>query len=711
MSHALIGRWQGRMRRRRLAILLVLVLPVALGVLAILQRWTAPFVLAFVAVAILLAILVVFVRTWRSIDQAHVVRALDARMADLQDSSDLLRRDARDLTPLQQLQRVRILETLAARAVPDLRRPWPKRWILLSLFAGGLLVAAARYWPPSAAVPSSAATDRAAPATPAFTVLRAARIGIAPPAYTGLPERNEGQLDIHAVEGARLDWSLQFDPSPQTAHLQFHDGSELALVRQGEVWTAQRILERSLLYRLVIDAGPPLAEERLYRLDAIPDRAPELRVLAPEKTLNQHEPGQGSWALDVEVSDDFGVGEAHLDLTLAQGSGEQVAVSTRRLRLRADPGDDPRSRRFRHRLGLGSLGLAAGDDLIVHFEVADKRMPKANVARSAAYILRWPLDAALASEGVEGIVQKVMPAYFRSQRQIIIDTEALIAEQPALSADRFLERSDGIGVDQKILRLRYGQFLGEEFESGRADHADEAEHDDAQAPDREDALRTGSEHAEAEGNTTFGRVDDVLEAYGHTHDHAEAATLLDPQTKKLLKSALDEMWLAELHLRQGEPRKALPYENRALGYIKQVQQSTRIYLARVGLELPPVDTSRRLSGKRDGLRDPRGVLDAAEVEDAPLRAFYLDLSGAQTIDSDALVAWVRAHESRLEDPLGLIAAADTFARDPDCANCRRALLDQLWLAMPARPARIGLRVQPDALGEAYLDALEERPAQ
>jgi hypothetical protein len=307
-------------------------------------------------------------------------------------------------------------------------------------------------------------------------------------------------------------------------------------------------------------------------------------------------------------------------------------------------------------------------------------------------------------------VQKVLPAYFRSQRQIIIDSEALIAEQPTLSADRFLARSDGIGVDQKILRLRYGQFLGEEFESGGSAHSkDEAHAEEKGAPaSQQDALRSDGDHAEKEGGTAgFGRAEDVLAEYGHTHDHVEAATLLDPETKKILKAALSEMWQAELHLRQGEPRKALPYENRALGFIKQVQQSTRIYLARVGLELPPVDFARRLTGERDGLRDPRGALEPAQVEDDPLRQFYLALSTGQAVDLDDLDAWIRAHERRLDDALGLIATTDALRRDPACDSCRRDLLDRLWSAMPARPARIGLRVQPGALGQAYLGTLGE----
>ena len=48
--------------------------------------------------------------------------------------------------------------------------------------------------------------------------------------------------------------------------------------------------------------------------------------------------------------------------------------------------------------------------------------------------------------------------------EIIIDAEALIRQRRSLAAEDFVKRSDAIGIDQRILRLRYGQFLGEESE-------------------------------------------------------------------------------------------------------------------------------------------------------------------------------------------------------------------------------------------------------
>src|SRR5690606_4258568 len=70
----------------------------------------------------------------------------------------------------------------------------------------------------------------------------------------------------------------------------------------------------------------------------------------------------------------------------------------------------------------------------------------------------------------------------------------------------------------------------------------------------------GSGHAETPGATPggLGHADGVLEEFGHVHDIPEAATLLDPKTRALLRRALGEMWQSELALRQARPDDALP---------------------------------------------------------------------------------------------------------------------------------------------------------
>jgi hypothetical protein len=73
----------------------------------------------------------------------------------------------------------------------------------------------------------------------------------------------------------------------------------------------------------------------------------------------------------------------------------------------------------------------------------------------------------------------LMPDYFRSQRQLIIDTEKLIADRNKLPQKEFNSTSNDLGFDQKALRLRYGQFMGDETEGpGEMELEDDHDHDE-----------------------------------------------------------------------------------------------------------------------------------------------------------------------------------------------------------------------------------------
>jgi hypothetical protein len=64
----------------------------------------------------------------------------------------------------------------------------------------------------------------------------------------------------------------------------------------------------------------------------------------------------------------------------------------------------------------------------------------------------------------------IKPEYFRSQRQIIIETEQLLKDRAGLTSEAFNTKSNDLGVDQKLLRLRYGKFLGEETDTEIGGH-------------------------------------------------------------------------------------------------------------------------------------------------------------------------------------------------------------------------------------------------
>jgi len=699
-------------RHRRGLIALALSVPIVLAFAAWAMRiagWPA----SIVALAIGAVAIFVYARhSMRAIDAAWIARRLDATNVHFEDSADLFFRDAADLSPLQQLQRARLHERIETEVPAAIASAWPRRLIaIVWLVALGAIALA--WLAPRTSLRSGNETQATGAKGVRATKLDRIRLDVAAPAYTRLPTISETTLDAHVPEGAKVAWRLHFDPQPNKATLAFHDGSRVELARDGDAWKGERTLAASALYRIALDGAPPLEDDGLHRIDVIADRAPDVRVIQPEKSLTLLTDGQKTWELAFEANDDYGIAAASLTITLAQGAGENIAFKEQTLALAGedlDPANPGRRQRYRHTLDLGALGIARGDDVIVRLAVSDNREPSPNTTKSASFILRWPPENANDSIGMEGIVEHTMPAYFRSQRQIIIDTQKLVDEQPRLDEDAVLARSDGIGVDQKILRLRYGQFLGEESET-RSDGApagDDEKHGKNEADaGRADALtKRENEHKHFLEVQRFGDAGAVTAEFGHTHDVAEAATLIDPETKAILKSALNEMWEAELHLRQGRPAEALPYENKALAYIKEVQQSSRIYLARVGLELPAVDESRRLSGDRKSVTDRTSALARAEIGDIDALALWQALGTHETPDFDAFERWLTTQKIAGDgDKLGLLSAIDRVRRDPACEDCRRSLRALLWPLLPQPAAGIPARATPDAAGRAYLDAL------
>jgi hypothetical protein len=641
------------------------------------------------------------------LDTAWLVRELDARRPDLEDSSDLLFAAPASMTALERLQHARIEQRLADAPAPDLRPSWSVRAIVLGASVAALFLFAVLAWPEREPVTFDNVLSHigVATAAPTHTRVVVQQLRLVPPAYTRQAARETATLDAKAPQGTRLQWTLRFDPQPAAAELLFHDGRRLPLARDGETWQADDVLARSALYRIVLRDAPPLQPATLHRLDAIADRPPEVRVVLPDRGLTLMQAGQRNWALRFDASDDYGVSATgRLRITIAHGSGEAIAFREQEMRIGGSGA--AASKRYAAHLDLGALKLEEGDDLVVQLRVDDTRAPSPQSARSASVILRWPPDLGGEATGVDGMVRKVLPAYFRSQRQIIMDAEALLKQKRSLASERYLKRSDEIGVDQRILRMRYGQFLGEEAEG------------DPEPPPTNDAPVAGEpvqapaedahDHAAAEP-ATFGQETAVVQEFGHTHDEPEAATLLDPETRATLKAALDQMWQSELHLRQGKPEDALPFAYRALGFIKEVQQATRIYLARVGTELPPIDESRRMGGDRKGVAPGRDALTMAAAPDPVLAGLWrsLDDASREKVDLAALERWLGEHQSSLRDPLAFVAAIEALRAQPDCLSCRRDLRALVWPLLPRPAANVSRREGDDAETRRYLDALRE----
>jgi hypothetical protein len=696
---ALISTWTGPAKRRGLFNDLLLAAPVAVAVGAIVWALGGAVIGLLVLVLGAAAGLLFAWRRSARFDRGWLTHRLDGARPDMEDSAELLFADPQSLGMLQRLQRSRLLERLGAGSPDALAADWSRRPILILWAVALIVVAGAVFWPRGASRPVTLSPAAEGPVAPGMPRLVAQNLRIYPPAYTGLPMRDEAKLDARAPQGSRLEWTLRFDPQAQVPAMVMLGGAPLTLSRSGDDWVARRTLETSFLYRVDPAQGragtPPL-----HRIDAIVDTPPQVKVLSPAESLTLVTAGQRGWSPVFAVTDDYGVpATARLRITLAIGEGENVTFSEREIGV---TGSGPaRDRRFSPRLDFTALGFGPGSDMVVQLVVSDARSPGPQVVRGPSLILRWPSPKKAESSGLEGMVNTTLPAYFRSQRQIIIDAEGLIAQRRRLNADAYLSRSTVIGGDQEILRGRYSQFLGGEQEgapelptSDGATHSDEDGHDHG---------------APATRSPTFGGPEDVLAEFGHPHDDSPASSL-DPQTRAILKQAVDEMWLSERELKQGRPDLALPHANLALNFIKEVQRATRIFLNRVGPELPPIDAARRMTGKRDGIAGAALPVAPVAGADGPAAAAWRALGqgpGAVRgpVALGELERWISANAGRLPDPLSLSGALDAVRRDPDCAECRRRLRALLWTAMERPPANLDRRRPADAAGARYLGAL------
>ena len=552
----------------------------------------------------------------RRLDCAVVAQRLDRQFPELQDSTGLLLQNPATLPFLGQLQCKRVagrLEQLAA-AGPGLLPFSFRKPLLLSagLLLGAvlcyLLPASEPVQPKAAAVamrfsaPVPTAAGQAAPPRISETKLL-----ITPPAYTRLAAFAPAQASFQCPQEARVRWQVRVSGGRQVPVLELGRQRVRLQPVAGQVgwFYAEQTLTASTLYRLRF-AG---AVSEDYAIDVRPDLAPVLRIQTPKSyTLVPAIGPQPQVPIRATVRDDYGLSRAELVITVAQGQGEAVKFREVRRDLSAGLSGSPAQTSLTSQLNLRQLGLTYGDELYFYLSARDNH---GHTARTDTYLVQWQDTAVADSPTDMGMGVKVAPAYFRSERQIIIDTEKLITEKPKLDAATVASRANELGFDQQSLRLRYGKFMGEEAEAGigvEAMHSPTAEDDDAPAAPTAEAPEHdhgGAPTSPAKASAT-AETDALMEPYIHKHDDSETADFLEPAVKAKLRAVLDQMWAAELRLRTGQLKAALPYEYRALRLLKQVQQQTRAFVKKAGFTPPPMpEATLRLTGELAGAAVPQ----------------------------------------------------------------------------------------------------------
>ena len=711
-TQALIVRLARRLRLRGRLIVIAQALLVGTGAALILVTLGAP--ISLWAILALGGAATTLVWRWRrSADTFVTARVVTHRLDDafpqLEDSTGLLLRPGAELRPLERLQLELVAGRLSDLPLDKLRAVLARTSPAALLPAAGFAALAALFAFPgtddSGHAPVVPGPDSLVHDLPGI-VLTDATLLVRPPGYTGVAEYR-ASAEAAIPEASGVVWRLRYEGDPEMVSIVFDDESVMPLHEESDgVWVSGNWTARPALYRIESVPGAE-PDPGLRRISVTPDEAPQLSWVQPQTSvvevanLPAREPG-----LELRASDDYGVDRVVALLTLARGSGENVRFREQSLDMQRVSGDK-RDSRFAQALDLTALGMEPGDELFVTAIAHDNREPESNGTRSATLIFRWTGEEAVAVAMEGGIALDVLPEYFRSQRQIIIDTEKLIADTDRLSRRDYANRAQSLAQDQKLLRLRYGQFLGEELVRDIGPGID-PEHDDGDHGDDQDHGEPAAENA---ANI------DPTEYFVHSHNVAEQSTLFDDDTKTLLKQALANMWDAELNLRLAEPHAALPYENAALGFLKEVQQKSRIYLRRAGFAPPPVDEERRLAGELDDLRrrirrDLETVSDGGQWQ--RLLAAHGDADETRAWfaggDSDRFFAWISNDQVGDELRLTTLEILDSLRVDPECVPCRKRLHGLVLGQLPRRLPLPLPRVEDGrGIEAAFRDALREAP--
>ncbi|RZK40789.1 MAG: hypothetical protein EOO90_13870 [Pedobacter sp.] len=400
-------------------------------------------------------------------------------------------------------------------------------------------------------------------------------VRIVPPRYTGIAERVQDQFTLKVEAGSRVFWDIKTDTATERIRIIFNEKEIVDLSKSGKF---NKEISHPGFYQLELDGK----KSDLYPIEIIPDLPVRIKINKPKPQTTIDIGDLPRINLEVSLNDDYGISDAFISATLSTGKGEGVSFTEKKLTFNGD---------FRARktamltktIDLPSIGMKPGDELYFFVSAKDNH---GQDSRSDVYMVTMVDTAELLS--MAGMTNGVdlVPEYFRSQRQIIIDTEKLLKEESTLSTLEFKNKANALGMDQKLLRLRYGKFLGEEFESGDEHH----EHEE------------GDGHAHEE--IAYGDVQALMDQYAHKHDIAEDATFFEPAIKAQLKAVLNEMWTAELRLRTFKLREALPFEYKALRLLKDLQQKSRAYVAKTTVKTTKLKPEKRLTGELDKIIQP-----------------------------------------------------------------------------------------------------------
>lgn len=575
------------------------------------QDWV--YTLGFFVAVLLISLLIL--KPWR-VTLTRVVSYMDQRFEKAECSTGLLLLNERELPGLAQLQRAKVTNYLTGdRKISPPNHIARALLVLCFCFLTGLLIHGSGVtmldtWGEAnkeggASPISFAPSDSSFASSSNIPAIKTQSVYIKYPAYTRMKPYAGENMNVKAVEGSIVTWSVSFD-KPVKKVLMESGKNEYEMRPSSDRYKRSVKLSESGFYNfLFFDHKDQSYTSPIYKIEVVSDKKPVIAIEGIRQFTSFDYKDTPIIHFNTAVTDDFGVSDATIIATVSKGSGESVKFREERLPFDEIIKPGQKSLLLKKSIDLNQMKMTPGDELYFYVEATDNKQPMPNTVRSETYfaVIKDTVSYEFSLEGSLGV--DLMPEYFRSQRQLIIDTEKLIKNKPEIAKNDFNFTSNELGYDQKALRLKYGQFMGEEFESGIAINESEAEeigegehgeHDEADPLKEYTHDHDGdNEHNLVEPDQSDEK-EDPLHDYVHDHDDPEESTLYTASIRSKLRQAMNEMWDAELYLRLYQPEKSLPYQYRALKLIKEIKNDARIYVHRIGFDPPPIKEEKRLTG-------------------------------------------------------------------------------------------------------------------
>jgi hypothetical protein len=576
---------------------------------------------------------------FRSINRDNYLAHCNRHFESLEESAHLVLINSQDLNVLQRLQQSKTCnELLGLLNTHELDKNLRNKQILIGKFQSQLsivysLLLCSGLWLYSPLsvfekvgwnVESSLSNTTIPPLNLTFdessnVSLIASQLKVLPPKYTSLPSTIQKDLNVELLAGSEITWQLEFSDTNQSYFIEFANGEINQLIlSENNLFTLNYVIEHTGLYKLY---SQDKSFQQIHTLRVALDKKPIIKIITPKDTVTEIEKkGESSVISQVNISDDYQISHVEILASIAKGSGEsvkfrdQVFAFDTITELTSTKASQHQAL-YEKKWDFASLNMEPGDELYFTVKAWDNKQPLAQLTSSETKIIRW-LEDEEQMVMADGILIDFMPEYFKSQRQIIIETKELIVDKEQLDEDIFIETSELLGVAQSQLKQKYGQYLGDEFDDGGAVHvpnmSDESpdeHHDDEHNDDQNENHQlaksnavSGHDHGVA-GQTELEHSSDdksgysqLIETYAHNHEDTDIGMMSRQDPKALMKQSIANMWQAELYLMLSQPKKALPFEEQALTLLKMAKKAERIYVKRLGFEPPPVSEQRRYQG-------------------------------------------------------------------------------------------------------------------